>query len=74
MNAPRPHFTVTFTPMPGIDGVRALRWLLKRARRQYGLITVDAREEPPPADVSNQIADAFAGLRRDVAARTRNRP
>jgi hypothetical protein len=38
-------FTVTFVPQRGVDGVRALRWLLKRARRQFGLIAVDVREE-----------------------------
>jgi len=38
-------FTVTFVPMRGVDGVRALRWLLKRARRQFGLVAVDVREE-----------------------------
>jgi hypothetical protein len=38
-------FIVTFMPMRGVDGVRALRWLLKRARRQFGLVAVDVREE-----------------------------
>jgi hypothetical protein len=38
-------FTVTFVPMRGIDGVRALRWLLKVARRRFGLVAVDAHEE-----------------------------
>jgi hypothetical protein len=38
-------FTVTFVPQRGVDGVRALRWLLKRARRQFGLVAVDVREE-----------------------------
>jgi len=38
-------FIVTFVAMRGVDGVRALRWLLKRARRQFGLIAVDVREE-----------------------------
>jgi hypothetical protein len=69
-----PRFTVTFTALPGVDGIRALRWLLKRARRQYGLVAVDAREEPARVDISNRVADAFAGLRHDVAARTRGRP
>jgi hypothetical protein len=69
----RARFVVTFVAAPGIDGVRALRWLLKRARRQYGLVAIDAREVEIPADASNQIADAFANLRHDVAARTRRR-
>jgi hypothetical protein len=67
----RMRFVVTFTPAPGTDGVRALRWLLKRAGRQYGLVAVDAYEEPAAPNVSNQIADAFAGLRRDVRERLR---
>jgi hypothetical protein len=45
-------FTVTFMPMRGVDGVRALRWLLKRARRQFGLVAVDVREESAPADLA----------------------
>jgi len=38
-------FVITLVPMRGVDGVRALRWLLKRARRQFGLVAVDVREE-----------------------------
>jgi hypothetical protein len=71
----RPKFVVTFTPAAGVDdacALRALKWLLKRARRQYGLIAIDAREEPAP-DISNQIADAFGQLRRDVRGRLRER-
>lgn len=36
---------ITLVLMRGTDGVRALRWLLKRARRQFGLIAVDVRAE-----------------------------
>jgi hypothetical protein len=73
MSTQRPRFVVTFSPVSSVDGVRALRWLLKRARRQYGLVALDAREEPARADISNQIAGAFADLHRDVMIRTRNR-
>ena len=66
-------YTVTFAPMSGVDGVRALRWLLKRARRQYGLIAVDVREEPA-SDVPKQVADAFVQLHRDVRRRVRGWP
>jgi hypothetical protein len=62
-------FVVTFMPVPGVNGVRALRWLLKRAKRQYGLVAVDAREEASTPDVSNQIAETFDQLRRNVVAR-----
>ena len=37
-------FIVTFRPASGSDGIRGLRWLLKRARRDYGLTAIDARE------------------------------
>jgi hypothetical protein len=33
----RPVFTITLRPEPGTDGIRALRRLLKRALRGYGL-------------------------------------
>lgn len=33
----RSTFVVTLRPKPGIDGTRALRELLKRARRNHGL-------------------------------------
>jgi hypothetical protein len=36
-------FTVTLRPLPGCDGVRALRALLKRALRTYGLKCTDIR-------------------------------
>jgi hypothetical protein len=73
MNTPRSRFTVTFTPMPGTNGIRALRLLLKSAKRRFGLVAIDAREERAPTYVSNQIANTFAELRHDVATRTRNR-
>jgi hypothetical protein len=38
-----PRFVVTFRPTRG-NGIHALRRLLKRARRDYGLVAVDARE------------------------------
>jgi hypothetical protein len=67
-------FVVTFTPMPGVDGVRALRSLVKAAARRYGLIAVDAREAAAP-DFSTQFASAFTKLRHDVARRAaRNSP
>jgi hypothetical protein len=53
-------FTVTFVPMRGTDGVRALRWLLKRARRQYGLVAVDVREEESAYLAADQAGDDHA--------------
>jgi hypothetical protein len=55
-----PRFTVTFVPMRGIDGVRALRWLLKRARRQFGLVAVDVREEESAYLAAHQAGDDHA--------------
>jgi hypothetical protein len=44
---PAPTFVLRLRPGPGIDAVRALRWLLKSALRQHGLKCIEAREEPP---------------------------
>ena len=61
-------FIITFTAAPGVDGSGALRWMLKRARRQYGLVAIDVREETSaPANV----ADALVQLHHDVASRWR---
>jgi hypothetical protein len=40
----RPAFAVTFVAMPGVDGIKALRSLLKAALRHHGLRAIDARE------------------------------
>jgi hypothetical protein len=47
--APRVAYVLRLVAQPGVDAVRALRLLLKRALRSYGLKCVDLREE--------QIAD-----------------
>jgi len=66
----RARFVVTFTPAPGVDGVRSLRLLLKSARRRFGLVVIDAREKE---DASTNVAKAFEQLRRDVCDRLRGR-
>jgi hypothetical protein len=67
-------FTLRIASKPGTAGIHALRFLLKRLLRQYGFRCLDIREEAPPApDVSNQVADAFGQLRRDVRDRLRGR-
>jgi hypothetical protein len=53
-------FVITLVPMRGIDGVRALRWLLKRARRQFGLVAVDVREEESAHLAADQPGDNHA--------------
>jgi hypothetical protein len=34
-------FTVTLVPEPGVDGIKALRWVLKSALRKHGLKCTD---------------------------------
>jgi hypothetical protein len=70
-------FTVVFRTMPGVDGVHAMRALLKIARRCLGLIAVDAREQNASAPTIHPIAAALGQLRRDVRDRlpdTRQHP
>jgi hypothetical protein len=49
MSAPaakdRPVFTVQFRAKPGIDAIKALRALVKRALRNHGLKCVSASED-----------------------------
>jgi len=40
-------FIVTLQPNPGIDGLRALRMLLRVGLRRFGLRCIDVREEHP---------------------------
>jgi hypothetical protein len=40
-------FAVTFCALPGVDGVRALRAMLKRALRSYGLRAIATYEVSP---------------------------
>jgi hypothetical protein len=37
-------FVLTLQPLQGVDGIRALRFALKRLLRQHGLKCVDLRE------------------------------
>ena len=59
---PRPRFTITFTPNPGVDAIRALRAVLKTALRRHGLRAIDARKETEHTHV-------FDELRHDIVAR-----
>jgi hypothetical protein len=73
-----PRYVVTFAPAPGVDPIRNLRLLLKRAKRAFGLIAVDAFEDhSSPLPLSNKAADEFRELRNEVVAaraRTWRRP
>jgi hypothetical protein len=65
----RPRFVVTFSPTPRVDGIRALRLLLKSARRRFGLVAVDAFEDRSSSlEISNRAADEFRKLRDEVVA------
>jgi len=47
----RPTFSVVFQALPGVDAIKALRFVLKAALRQHGLRALSAVEdktgEPP---------------------------
>lgn len=45
--ADRPIYKLSLRAEPGIDAIRALRWVLKSLLRQYGMRCVDIRREPP---------------------------
>lgn len=50
MSATSPRvFVLRLTPKRGVDGVRALKALLKLALRRFGLRCLDVREEPADA-------------------------
>lgn len=36
---------MTLQPLPGVDAIRSLRWILKAVLRQHGMRCVDLREE-----------------------------
>jgi len=40
----RRRYVLVLQPEPGVDPIRALRWILKRSLRQFGMKCVDIRE------------------------------
>jgi hypothetical protein len=38
-------FVLTLQPLPGVNTIRSLRWVLKGLLRQHGMRCVDLREE-----------------------------
>jgi hypothetical protein len=36
---------MTLEPLPGVDGIRAMRWVIKGFLRQHGMRCVSVREE-----------------------------
>jgi hypothetical protein len=49
-------FTITFAPRRGVDGVRAVRRLLKYAGRYLGLRAIDAQEHNDAAGDATRLA------------------
>lgn len=45
--ADRPIWKLSLRAEPGINPIRALRWILKSVLRQHGMRCVDIRREPP---------------------------
>ncbi|MDA9424022.1 hypothetical protein [Bradyrhizobium sp. CCBAU 53380] len=41
----RKQYVLRLQPLPGANPIRALRWVLKRLLRQYGLRCIDIRED-----------------------------
>lgn len=68
-------FTVTFVAMPGVDGIKAFRALLKTASRRFGLRAIDAHEihnEPPGSSSMSSgftADDKLKAVRRELAQR-----
>ena len=61
MMAPRHHqviYAVSFIAPVGSDGIRALRSLLKRAWRSYGLRAIDVCESTPQIEKPPTVDDA----------------
>jgi hypothetical protein len=44
----RPIFTVRLKPLAGVDALKALRFMLKHAKRSLGLVCVGVVEQDPP--------------------------
>jgi|GEM_PF-6551884 len=45
--ADRPVYKLSVRGEPGVDEIRALRWLLKSMLRRFGLRCIDIRRDPP---------------------------
>jgi hypothetical protein len=54
----RPAFSVTFAAQPGVDGIKALRAVLKLALRRFGLRAIDVRELHDEPNKENSNDDA----------------
>jgi hypothetical protein len=41
----RQRYVLVLEPLPNVDAIRALRWILKRVLRQFGMRCVDLHKE-----------------------------
>jgi hypothetical protein len=48
---------VTLRPLPNVDGIKALRWVLKSALRKHGLKCIDVREAGAAKDINEAPKD-----------------
>jgi hypothetical protein len=44
----RPRYVLTLEPLPGVDAIRVLRWVLKRLLRDHGLRCISCEEVSDP--------------------------
>jgi hypothetical protein len=51
-----PSYVLVLEPMPGVEGIRALRRAIKSLRRWHGLRVVDLREQSPTPQAERQAA------------------
>jgi hypothetical protein len=78
MTSERPRFVLTLQPLPGVDAIKALRALLKQARRRHGLRCTQIGEETMTRREFNVLdglrvimADDCTGLLADGACLSR---
>jgi hypothetical protein len=55
-----PQFVLTVTPLPGVDVIRSLRWVLKALLRQHGLKYIDVQQRGvKPMDMTKWSSNSF---------------
>jgi hypothetical protein len=64
----RPLYAVTLRPLPGVDGIRALRAALKAPLRKYRLQALEISEIPDGKQENDNASDIKASTRRAAEA------
>ena len=54
----RPRYVLTLVPLPGVNAIRALRWILKSVLRQHGMRCVDIGMVDHVLDLNRAILSA----------------